>query len=254
MSGAFQTAAIILAAGKGRRMDSEVPKQYVGLVGHPVLYYCLKAFQESFIDEIVLVCGEDDIGYCKREIIKRYNFTKVKKVVAGGAERYHSVAAGLAAVDKCDFVFIHDGARPFVTQEVITRCYEAVIKYKAAVAAVPAKDTIKLADEEGFAAQTIDRSSVWQIQTPQAFMYTEIYDAYKQLLKEEDLVKAAGINITDDALVMEQFGLRRAKLVDGGYRNIKITTPEDMLVAEAYLKKPGRVRHAGVGNSFSASI
>lgn len=250
----FYTVAVVLAAGKGKRMDSQIPKQYINLVGHPVLYYCLKAFQESFIDEVVLVCGKDDIDYCKRDIVKRYSFTKVKKIVAGGEERYHSVAAGLQAIDNCAYVFIHDGARPFVNQDILSKCYEAVQKYSAAAAAVPCKDTIKIADEEGFAIETPNRNQCWQIQTPQAFVFSEIRDVYKQLILDEDEIIEKGINITDDAMVMEQFGLRKVKLVNCGNRNIKITTASDMLVAEAYIKKPGRVRNAGVGTSFNVGI
>ena len=149
-----RTAAIVLAAGRGSRMKSKIQKQYLLLKGKPVLYYSLKAFEESFIDEIILVTGEEEIEYCRKEIVEKYGFTKVSHIVTGGKERYHSVFCGLQALTDCDYVFIHDGARPFVTEQILERAYETVQKEHACVVGMPVKDTIKLADENGFAKET----------------------------------------------------------------------------------------------------
>lgn len=147
-------SAIVLSAGRGSRMGSDIPKQYMELKGHPVIYYPLKTFQESFVDKIVLVCGKQDIEYCKK-LVKESDFDKVSAVVAGGAERYHSVYNGLVELKGSDYVFIHDGARAFVNQEVLDSCYEDVKKYGASVAAVPVKDTIKVG-RDGFIESTPD--------------------------------------------------------------------------------------------------
>ena len=167
-------AAVCLAAGQGKRMESNVQKQYLLIHDKPVLYYALKAFQDSSVEEVVLVVGAGEEEYCKKEIVNRYEFTKVKSIVAGGKERYHSVFQGLQAVEEADYVLIHDGARPFLTQEIIHRCIEGAKEYKACVAGMPVKDTIKLADDDGNIESTPQRSKVWMIQTPQAFEYSLI--------------------------------------------------------------------------------
>ena len=136
-------AAIVLSAGRGSRMKSDVPKQYMDLNGKPVIYYSLKAFEENGFSSIVLVCGKDDVEYCQKEIVEKYNLTSVKAVVPGGKERYHSVFEGLKAVEGADYVFIHDGARPMISQDIINRLKEAVVTEEAAVAGMPVKDTIK---------------------------------------------------------------------------------------------------------------
>lgn len=222
--------AIVLAGGTGKRMHSHIHKQYLELAGNPVLYYALKAFEESDVTDIVLVTGADEKTYCQREIIEKYHISKVKAIVPGGAERYHSVYAGLCAADGADYVLIHDGARPLVTYDIICRSMEAVKEYHACVAGMPVKDTIKIADEDGYASMTPERSKVWQIQTPQSFSYPLIYEAYHKMLANEDSA------ITDDAMVVERMTNQPVKLIEGSYSNIKITTPEDMLIAEMYLK------------------
>ncbi len=231
-------AAVVLSAGKGTRMNSEVPKQYLLLEGMPVLCYSLQTFQQSMIEEIVLVCGEDDLEYCRKEIVEKYGYTKVRAVVAGGRERYHSVCCGLEELAKLselpDYVMIHDGARPFADQEIIERCAKAVEQYQACVAGMPVKDTIKIADEYGFAAETPERKFVWQIQTPQVFAFSMIYQAYRQLLELE--AGGMDISVTDDAMVVETVMKRQVRLVEGSYKNIKITTPEDLEIAKLYLK------------------
>lgn len=221
--------AIVLAAGQGKRMNAKVHKQYLQVAGKPVLYYSLKAFEGSDVTDIVLVTGVGEEAYCRKEIIQKYNLKKVKTIVQGGKERYHSVYAGLCAITDADYVLIHDGARPFVDGAMIKRSMEAVVKYKACVTGMPVKDTIKLADTDGFADGTPDRSRLWQIQTPQTFSYTLIKTAYEKMLQKEDAA------ITDDAMVVERMTDQRVKLIEGNYRNIKITTPEDLQVAEAYL-------------------
>ena len=140
--------AVVLAAGSGRRMNSAVPKQYLLLDGRPVLYYTLRAFEESAVTDIVLVIGADEIEYCRQEFVEKYRLSKIVAVVAGGRERYHSVYEGLKAAAGSDYVLIHDGARPFVTADVIARSIEAVKVCGACVAGMPVKDTIKVADTD----------------------------------------------------------------------------------------------------------
>lgn len=225
-------AAIVLAAGSGKRMNSQVHKQYLIIQDRPVLYYSLKEFEDSAVDEIVLVVGKGEEEFCRREIVDKYGISKVKAIVEGGKERYHSVFEGLKQTSDADYVLIHDGARPFVNQDIIRRCMQEVQKYQACVVGMPVKDTIKIADEEGYAKQTPDRKNVWMIQTPQTFSYALIYGAYEEMLKTEDTA------ITDDAMVLERIKGKKSKLIEGSYRNIKITTPEDLLIANVYLQHP----------------
>ena len=213
-------------------MNSKVQKQFLLIKGKPVLYYSLSCFQNSReIEEIIVVTGKDSINFCKQEIIEAYGFSKVKAVIAGGRERYDSVYAGLCACEDSDYVFIHDGARPFLTEDMIRRGKEAVLASGACVIGMPSKDTIKIADENGMVASTPSRSLVWNIQTPQIFSYTAIREAYERA-RQQNMA-----DITDDAMVMERFGNMKIKLVEGSYENIKITTPEDILVAEKILEK-----------------
>lgn len=222
--------AIVLAAGSGRRMGSEVPKQYLPLAGRPLMSYALEAFQNSTVDEIVLVVAPGEVSYCKEEIVEKYHYTKVKHIVEGGKERYDSVYAGLLA-STCDYVLIHDSARAFVDQDIISRSIIDVEKYQACVVGVPSKDTIKVATEEGFVKDTPKRDLVWNIQTPQSFSYELIVNAYKEAFAR----KLEGI--TDDAMVVEAVTEQPIKLVMGSYENIKVTTPEDLLIGEQILEK-----------------
>ena len=233
----MKTVAIVLAAGSGSRMNSDVKKQYMEIGGKPLIYYSLKAFEESMIDDIVLVVSRGDIDYVHKEIVEKYGFDKVTAIVEGGLYRYHSVRLGLEAADpSCDYAFIHDGARPFVNRDIITRSLHAVKEYGACVVGMPVKDTIKLADDKGFAQSTPDRSKTWMIQTPQTFSFGLILDLYRRLDREEGELMAKGLNITDDAMVVEYFTDKKVKLVEGSYNNIKITTPEDIPAAEAILR------------------
>lgn len=235
----MSVTAIVLAAGQGKRMGSKVAKQYLLIKDKPVLYYTLKAFEDSLIDNIILVTGSGEEEYCQKEIVEAYGFFKVAAIVSGGKERYHSVNKGLEAVSEyvpdCEYVFIHDGARPFVTDEIIKRAYEEVKKSKACVVGMPVKDTIKIADEEGFAKTTPNRNLVWAVQTPQVFQFSLIKGAYEQLIEKEESLKQQGVLITDDAMVAETFTKEKVKLVEGSYENIKITTPEDLKIAESFL-------------------
>lgn len=223
--------AIVLAAGQGKRMGTKVQKQYLEIDGRPVLYYSLNAFEESaIIDEIILVVGENQAEYCQNEIISKYGISKVKKIVQGGAERYNSVWNGLQEVDDSSYVFIHDGARPFITEEILIRAYKDVENCKACVVGMPVKDTIKLADREGFVEETPDRNLVWMIQTPQVFESSLVKKAYALLMEKDN------IQVTDDAMVVEQMLGCKVKLTLGSYENIKITTPEDLDIAEIFVK------------------
>ncbi len=233
----MKTVALVLAAGKGKRMNADKPKQYMLLGDKPVLYYSLKTFEESFVDEVILVTGKGEEEFCRKEIVLKYGFSKVVKIVEGGAERYISVYNGLMASGGCDYVFIHDGARPFVSHKVLERCLHYAEKYKASVAAVKAKDTIKIEDGNGFIKSTPDRETVWQMQTPQVFDYFIARDSYEKLIDQEERLKKAGVSITDDTMVVKMFKDIDARLVESSYDNIKITTPEDIVLAEAILKR-----------------
>lgn len=229
--------AIVLAAGQGKRMNADVQKQYLMLGDRPVLYHSLKVFEDSFINEVILVVGENDIEYCQKEIVEKYGLRKVSKIVAGGKERYYSVMNGIKAIDDetCSYLYIHDGARPFVTQDILRRAYETVHEFGTAVVAMPSKDTVKIADDNQCAKETPDRRMVWMMQTPQVFSFDLIKDAYQRLAEADEKLAELGIVITDDAMVVEMFENTKVKFVEGSYGNIKITTPEDLLIANALL-------------------
>ena len=227
-------AAIVLSAGVGSRMKSEIPKQYMDLVGKPVIYYSLKAFEKAGFSSIILVCGKEDVKYCQEEIVEKYNLKNITAIVPGGKERYHSVFEGLKAVGEADYVFIHDGARPMLSQEVIKRLKEAVVVEEAAVAGVPVKDTIKIVDDESYVTDTPERQYVWQVQTPQCFSYPIIYEAYQSIIQDEEEGWTIP-KITDDAMVLEYATDHEVKMVEADYRNIKITTPEDLAIAQLFL-------------------
>lgn len=231
--------AIVLAAGQGRRMGSKIQKQFLELKGNPVLYYSLAAFQDSpLIDSMILVTGAAEIPYVQTEIVEKYGFSKVRAVIEGGTERYASVWKGLQALEdgmteeeKDGYVFIHDGVRPFIHEEILSRAFDAVEKYHACVVGMPSKDTVKLADKEGFVAMTPARSLVWSIQTPQVFDFRLAYRAYAEL------AESGRTDVTDDAMIVEAFTDTRVRLVEGSYENIKITTPEDLSTAELILRE-----------------
>ncbi|MCR5736416.1 MAG: 2-C-methyl-D-erythritol 4-phosphate cytidylyltransferase [Eubacterium sp.] len=222
-----KVTAIVLAAGTGSRMQSKQKKQFMEVKGKPILWYSLFQFEQSLVDEVILVTGEEDIPYCKKEIVERYGFKKVKDVIAGGKERYHSVYNGLQKAAG-EYVLIHDGARPMITEKIIEDTIQGIKQYRACVVGVPVKDTIKQVSE-GKVVHTPDRNSLWITQTPQGFETALIKQAYEQMMQEDQIA------VTDDAMVVEQYGGQSVYFVEGDYKNMKVTTPEDILLAEVFL-------------------
>lgn len=238
----MKNTAIVLAGGSGSRMKSSVKKQYLMMQEKPVLCHSLEVFQNcSRIDEIVLVCGKGEVEQCRTGIVESYGFTKVVHIVEGGKERYHSVYEGLKVITDCNYVLIHDGARPFVDEGILDRVLNALPEYHACVVGMPVKDTIKMSNTEGFVDRTLPRELLWTIQTPQSFDYALIRDAYDQLHKKEQ-AGTLEIKITDDAMVAEYILQTPVKLVEGSYDNIKITTPEDLLLAELILNQRKQIK------------
>ena len=229
-----KVTAIIVAGGSGKRMGSQIKKQYIKLNDKEILAHTLEAFNKSsIIDEIIVVVSEDDIIQVREDIIEKYHIDKVSKVVAGGKERQDSVYNGLmAATKETKYVMIHDGARPFITQTLLKRALEATIENEATIVAVPVKDTIKVIDEvEGTVVDTPKRSSLWSVQTPQSFNRELLVSAY-----ENAIIKK--LAVTDDSMIVESYG-KAVHVVEGDYNNIKITTPEDLLMGEQILRQQG---------------
>ncbi len=233
--------AILLAAGQGKRMGTSVQKQYIELKEKPVIAYTLDQFENSkFIDNIILIVGEGQEDYVEKEIVGKYHFRKVSAIIPGGKERYHSVWEGLKALEEQEadlseenrtaYVFIHDGARMFTDEKILKRGYETVEKTGACVAGMPSKDTVKVVDENCCATETSDRKRVWTVQTPQVFERELITDAYRRYMEKEEIF------VTDDAMVVEQMCGRPVKMFEGSYRNIKLTTPEDLDIAGIFLE------------------
>jgi 2-C-methyl-D-erythritol 4-phosphate cytidylyltransferase len=223
-------SAVIVAAGRGSRMNMDINKQYIEVCGKPVLARTLEVFEESgLIDEIVLVVNEQDLVFCKQYVINRYRYDNIKALVVGGKERQNSVYYGLKEVSpECDIVLIHDGARPFFPKESIQSSIDAANEFGAACVAVPVKDTIKAAGVEMLVKETLDRSALWSIQTPQTFRHSLLIEAHTKALED-------GFTGTDDSSLVERMGIR-TKLVMGSYNNIKITTKEDIAIAEAIVQ------------------
>lgn len=217
-------SAIILSGGRGKRMGASTSKQFIELNEKPILYYTIKKFVENdFIDEVILVLPKDEIDYCKKNILEKYNL-KVDKIVEGGKERQDSVYNGL---DKCcgsDIVLIHDGARPFVSNRIIEEGINLAKKYGAAAPGVMPKDTIKIKNEQSFSKETPNRKDLVAVQTPQIFKYELIFNCHKK-------IKMDKIEVTDDTMVVEAYN-NKVFLYDGEYTNIKITTPEDLVLAK----------------------
>jgi 2-C-methyl-D-erythritol 4-phosphate cytidylyltransferase/2-C-methyl-D-erythritol 2,4-cyclodiphosphate synthase len=226
----MRTVVIIPAGGAGKRLKAQKAKQYLLLDGVPVLVHTLKVFQQAeIIDEIILVLPPDDVASAQKQLINKYGLTKVTAVVAGGKERQDSVKNGLSAISgKCDIVIIHDAVRPFVTQKLIHQVVAAAKSFGAASVGVKAKDTIKETKKDNLVAATIPRQNLWLTQTPQAFKFDLLKKAYTAAYCD----KYYG---TDDASLVERIG-SKVKMIDGSYENIKITTPEDLIMAEALMK------------------
>ncbi len=224
------TSVVIVAAGRGTRMGTDIKKQYLEICGIPLLARTIKVFERcEYIDEIILVVDGDDIIFCKHEIIDRYGFDKIKSIVSGGETRQDSVYNGLREVDKdCEVVLIHDGARPFIKQDEIVMLIEAAREYSACTIATPVKDTIKLVGHDELIKETLNRNTLWSVQTPQAFLYETVLAAHKRAIKDN-------FNGTDDAQLVERMGIS-VKLVKGSYNNIKITTKEDLIIAKAIIE------------------
>ncbi|MDX2480600.1 MAG: 2-C-methyl-D-erythritol 4-phosphate cytidylyltransferase [Desulfuromusa sp.] len=230
----MKATVLIPAAGTGRRMGGSVSKQYLELAGKPILAHTLTLFENHpLIENIYPVVPPDDISYCQRQIIDRYGFSKVRRVIAGGAKRQDSVRNGLNALAEDGFdqpqrpILIHDGARPLFDCKCLSALIEVVCKTGACTIGVPVKDTIKDVVNSRITGSP-DRSRLWQAQTPQGFQYRLIREAF-------DRADADGFVATDDASLLERLG-HPVQMLEGDYRNIKVTTPEDILIAVALLR------------------
>ena len=220
---------VIVAAGTGSRMNMGINKQFIKLEGKEIIAYTIEKFyNNSNIEDIVVVVKEDESEFFKKEILDKYNFKNVK-IAYGGKERQDSVYNGLKLLDeKCDVVLIHDGARPFVSDKIIDKSIEEAKEHKAIVVGVPVKDTIKVIDNDKNIVDTPNRSVLWAVQTPQTFDYNILIDAYKDAFKN----KFYG---TDDAMPVERIGYK-VKMLEGSYNNIKITTQEDLNIGSQILR------------------
>ena len=232
-------AAVILAAGSGRRMNAPVAKQFLDLMGSPVFLHSVRIF-DKVADKIVLVTSPDAVEYCRGLLAEESLHAQIV-VIAGKSERFLSSMEGVKVASDCDLIMIHDAARACVSMEIIQNSIVSAKKYGSGVAAVPLKDTVKIADENGMVLSTPDRSTLRIIQTPQTFKREVICQAYERLsyIIETKGLQAAG-PITDDAMVVEQFTDNHVYLSDGSYENIKLTTPEDMTAAQGILSARGR--------------
>jgi len=227
----MKCSVVIVAAGSGKRMKSDISKQYLTINEKPILAHTIEKFENcSYINEIIVVVTESDINYCREQIIAKYNSKKAKKIVIGGSERQISVFNGLKEVDKnTDIILIHDGVRPFIKNIDIIKIIEQTKLYKACVIGVKVKDTIKICDESNNVLETPDRKYLWAAQTPQAFFSDIIINAYQKAFRDNFIG-------TDDCMIVERTGIK-IKMIEGSYDNIKITTPEDLLIANAILQQ-----------------
>jgi len=231
--------ALVPAAGRGLRMGGSVPKQYLSIGGEPLIVQSLRTLQAApVVGQIILAVPSADIEYCQHEIVLRHRFTKVTKVVAGGAERQDSVRHALAQVPSdTDIVLIHDAVRPFVTQRMIEEVVAASWKEGAAIIALPMRDTVKQVRTDGMIERTVDRTPLWLAQTPQAFRRDWIETAHRN-------AHAEGVRATDDAFLVEWLG-HLVAVVEGSGENIKVTRPEDLVIGEAILAS--RMKESGAG-------
>ena len=219
-------SAIILAGGKGKRMGSAISKQFIDIKGKPIIYYTLKKFSENKkIDNIIVVLPEDEVKYFKENILKKYEL-RINKIVIGGKERQDSVYNALKSLknSSTDIVLIHDGARPFISERIINEGIKFAEIYGAAAPGVMPKDTIKVKNEKNFSVDTPNRANLVSIQTPQVFKFHEILECHEK-------IRYNGEMVTDDTMVVEKYGYS-VYLYDGEYTNIKVTTPEDLILAE----------------------
>ncbi|WP_096202176.1 2-C-methyl-D-erythritol 4-phosphate cytidylyltransferase [Bacillus sp. FJAT-45350] len=221
-------SVVIPAAGQGKRMKAGKNKQFISLAGKPVIIHTLLVFEEDpLCSKVVLVANSDEVEVMK-ELVEKHCLTKIDSIVSGGSERQFSVSKGLSALtDEDEIVLIHDGARPFIRKEHIHELVQVTSKDGAAIIAVPVKDTVKLGKDKQV-VNTVDRSSLWAVQTPQAFQLSLVKQAHKEAMEENYLG-------TDDASLVERMG-KKVSIVQGDYLNMKLTTPEDLLFAEAILQ------------------
>ncbi len=226
--------AVIVSAGKGHRFMEGKKKQFYLLAGKPILAHTLNKFETCpLIHSIVLVVGEEDMDYCMNEIIEKYHYRKISQIVPGGRRRQDSVKNGIDALSKdVEVVVIHDGVRPFVTKAMIEESIHSAIRFGAVVVAMPVKETIKIAHLDGTVLKTLDRESLWQIQTPQTFQAHLIKEAFHKAAEE-------GFIGTDDASLVERLGVK-VHILPGSYANIKITTKEDLMLAHLFLSVSSR--------------
>ena len=227
----MRTLAIVLAGGTGKRMGSSTSKQFLLLDNKPILVHTLQIFQECRpIDGIYLVVNHKDLPTIQEEILEAYHFSKILKLVIGGRLRQDSVRNGLEAIDEaCDIVTIHDAARPFVSPAFIEKSIFLMEMFDAIIPAIPARDTIKAISKEGFVMKTLERDTLWQVQTPQTFKYDLIAKAYREGMAK----KLYGY---DDSAFIEHLG-KKVKVIEGSPYNIKITTPEDLIIAKGILSQ-----------------
>lgn len=224
-----KNCVVIVAGGKGKRMGEPISKQFLLLDDKPILYYTLKVFDNcNSIDDIILVISKEDIDYFNNNIKNTFTFKKLKAVVEGGKERQDSVYNGLKSCKECDIVLIHDGARPFVEEDMIIKGIETSKRYGASACGVIPKDTIKVREVNGFSESTLDRNTLIAVQTPQCFKYDLI-------LKAHEYINKNNISVTDDTMALELMG-NKVYLYEGKYTNIKVTTPEDLILARYLVK------------------
>ena len=225
----MRTLAIILAGGAGKRMGAATNKQFLLIGNKPIIVHTLQTFEDCrSVDGIYLVVNQKDLPLIQEEILETYRFKKVMKVVIGGRLRQDSVRNGLEAIEKpCDIVVIHDGARPFIAPAFIEKGIFLMEMFDAVIPALPVKDTVKVVSKEGFVSKTLERNSLWHVQTPQTFKYELIMKAYRDGMAK----KLYGY---DDATFIEHLG-KKVKVIEGSPYNIKITTPEDLIIAQGLL-------------------
>lgn len=223
----MKLTAVVAAAGLGRRLKKQVPKLFVKIGGKEILLRTLEVLSSSkFVNEIIVVANKKSITAVKKLVSQR-RLKKIKDVVAGGSRRQDSVKEGLKRLSlDTDFVLVHDAARPFIDTKTISKVISAAKHSGAAIVGVPAKATLKEVGANLFVRNTLNRDSVWEIQTPQVFKKSIILDAYR---------KFNSLIATDDSSLVERLGAK-VKLVEGSYFNIKITTEEDLLFAEAIIR------------------
>jgi len=227
----MRTLAIVLAGGTGKRMGAATNKQFLLLDNRPILVHSLQIFEDCRpVDGVYLVVNQRDLPLIQEEVLETYRFNKIVKLVIGGRLRQDSVRNGLEAIDEaCDIVVVHDAARPFVPPAFVEKSISLMEMFDAIIPALPVKDTIKAISKEGFVSKTLERDSLWHVQTPQTFKYDLIIKAYR----EGSAKKLIGY---DDATFVEHLG-KRVKVIEGSPYNIKITTPEDLVIAKGILSQ-----------------